>query len=141
MADMYGAVRSNWFKVKDIEAFKTWFKSSVRFGDDIEVWTEQQREGADVVVGFGGVEQYPNAYPMTIPRCNLPLDHPDYDADDCDSYEWDLEAFAAEVREHLQDGEEFRVLAAGNEKLRYVQATHLVITHDSAKFDVLYEGN
>ena len=124
MADMYGAIRSNVFKVKDVEAFTQWFEANVRFGYEIEVWGDA--EG----VAFGAHEQYPNAYPMTVPS-----------EDDDENGEWDLEAFAVEVRKHLLPGEEFRVLAAGNEKLRYVAATHLIITHNKVDFVNLCEGN
>lgn len=129
MSDMYGAVRSNEFKVLDAEAFKKWFSANVSFGSEIEVW-----EHSTNVMCFGGYEQYPSAYPMTV-------EAEDEDEDDFESAEWDLEAFAAEVRKHLQPGEEFRVLAAGNEKLRYVAAGHLIITHTTAVFSNYYEGN
>lgn len=125
MADMYGAVRSNQFRVRNTEAFKQWFEENVLFGNDIQVW--EHDEGTML---FGGYEQYPNAWP------NKP-------AVDDDSYaeHWDLEEFATAVREHLLPGEEFRVLAAGHEKLRYVGATHLTVTHERVTFIDLYEGN
>lgn len=125
MADMYGAVRSNKFKVKDVEVFKEWFKKNVLFGCDIQVWVYSEN-----TVCFGGCEQYPNAYP------NVP-------AVDEDSFvePWDLEEFAEAVREHLLPGEELRVLAAGHKKLRYVGATYLVVTHEKVTFTDLYEGN
>jgi len=58
MADMYGAVRSNIFKVKDPDAFIQWFEENVRFGDDIQIWKED-----DQAVSFGGYEMYPSAWP------------------------------------------------------------------------------
>ena len=119
MADMYGAVRSNVFQVKDVEVFKKWFTEEVRFGHQILLWCDEKG------VSFGGYEQYPSAMPR-MPGEGEP---------------WELESFAAAVREHLQDGEEFRVLAAGHEKLRYVAAGHLVVTADSVTFTDLYEGN
>lgn len=124
MADMYGAIRSNWFKVKNVDKFTKWFNKSVVFGGDIEVFDDQVG-----VVAFGGYEQYPNAYPMRPVKGGE------------DQEEWDLEAFAKAVRKHLLPGEEFRVLAAGNEKLRYVAATHLIVTHDKVTFNDYYEGN
>ena len=122
MADMYGAIRSNWFKVKDAEAFKAWFEENCHFGYEIELWCEDGR------AAFGGYEQYPSAWPR-------------YQDDDEDVYDYDLEYFAELVRVHLEDGEELRVLAAGNEKLRYVNATHLVVTHETVTFSDLTEGN
>ncbi len=35
MADMYGALRSNEFKVKNVKAFQTWFEQYI-FGDNTE---------------------------------------------------------------------------------------------------------
>jgi len=45
------------------------------------------------------------------------------------------------VRPHLFPGEQLRVLAAGHEKLRYVAATHLIVTETSVDYFDLYEGN
>ncbi|MBA4282129.1 hypothetical protein, partial [Ralstonia sp.] len=89
MADMYGAVRSNWFKVKDFDAFQEWFDARVKFGDEIELW-----KGEDGTVAFGGYEQYPSAWP----------NHPPEDSDDEDDtfggdiVQWGLEEFAAQLR-------------------------------------------
>lgn len=125
MSDMYGAVRSNKFKVLDVEAFKEWFEADVKFGDGIEVW-----QYPDNAVAFGGYTMYPSAWPLI----------PGGEDDDADP-EWSLAAFAAAVRLHLAPGEEFRVLACGHEKLRYTAASHLKVTHDSETYTSLYEGN
>lgn len=121
MADMYGAVRSNWFAVKDAEAFEAWFKAECCFGFDVELWSD------DGQYAFGGCEQYPSAWPCYI--------------EDGEAHDYDLEHFAELMRAHLADGAELRVLAAGNEKLRYVAASHLVVTHDAVTFNSLSEGN
>lgn len=129
MADMYGAVRSNDFKVNDAEAFVKWFNESVHFGHEIRLWPVDTNTFV-----FGGYEQYPSAWPCQI------LDDEDPEVDDPNEA-WDLDEFAAELRKHLAPGEEFRVLAAGNEKLRYVAVTHLVISHEKCDYTSLYEGN
>ena len=132
MADMYGAIRSNEFQVKDPKAFKVWFEANVKFGEDIEFWNDYQDPNT---VSFGGHGQYPCAWPNQLSPIT---EDDDYDLDD---EQWDLDELAEEVRKHLCEGQEMRVLAAGHEKLRYVAATHLVISHTSVKFDQLYEGN
>ena len=132
MSDMYGAVRSNWFKVKDPAEFRDWFEANVWFGYEVELWIGRDPANPHLVA-FGGYEQYPSAYPRRL------FDVDDDDADEPDT--WGLDEFAAEIRKRLQDGEEFRVLAAGNEKLRYVSATHLIITATKATFSEYYEGN
>lgn len=121
MADMYGAVRSNWFAVKDPDSFAQWFEKNCYFGDAIELWIEGEK------AAFGGYEQYPNAWPRYV--------------DEDETHDYDLEYFAELIRAHLQDGEAFRVMAAGNEKLRYVAASKLAITQADAAFVDLYEGN
>lgn len=142
MADMHGAVRSNYFKVKDPEAFKAWFDQSVRFGDNIQLFIEPElifdnsnfsaepTEG-DIRCTLAGYEMYPSAFP------GKPQDEDDSDP----STTWDLDDFAAIMRTHLLPDETFRVLAAGNEKLRYVAATHLIITHTKVEFNNYFEGN
>lgn len=132
MSDMYGAIRSNVFKVKDVEAFKAWFTASVTFSDGVQLWTNY----GDDKVAFGGMCQYPNAYPQ------VPAHHAEDEIDsDLEQEDWDLQAFATEVRKHLADGEEFRVLAAGSERLRYVSATHLIVSASKAEFHSYDEGN
>lgn len=121
MADMYGAIRSNWFSVKDPDAFRDWFEETCHFGYDVELWIEDGR------AAFGGYEQYPSAWPRYV--------------EDDETHDYDLEYFAELIRAHLADGEELRVLAAGNEKLRYVAASHLVVSHEAVTFNDLCEGN
>ena len=130
MADMYGAVRSNEFKVIDRPAFVKWFNESVHFGHSVELWADYD-DG--VTVAFGGYEQYPSAWPCQV------LDADDPEVDD-PKEAWGLDEFAVELRKHLAEGEEFRVIAAGHEKLRCVAVTHLTVTHEKCEYTSLYEG-
>lgn len=111
MADMYGAVSSNAFTVKDVEAFKAWF-DGYHFGHDVTlcVHHEELRE-----VHFSGHEQYPSSYPRK------------YDEDTGDYEDMELKQFALELAEHLEEGEVLSVVAGGNEKLRYVSYDQLII--------------
>jgi hypothetical protein len=171
MADMYGAVRSNWFKVKDSAAFRAWFESRVRFGSEIEVWSEgyDGRTGADVVA-FGGYEQYPSAYPMmpgepdvqkrieelhaiatdesidpnARTHANNELENLQLDPEFYmpENAEWDLDAFAAEFRAHLAEPQDVQVIAAGHEKLRYVGCSALFIPKEGKPvFLTVYSDN
>jgi len=119
MADMYGAVCSNVFTVKDVERFKEWFEA-YRFGDQIELFVRE----AERRLSFGGYQQYPSAYPRRF--------------DGNDFIDVDLEAFANELCEHLEPGEVFSVTAGGNEKLRYVSFDQLIIAQEYPK-EPLYE--
>lgn len=131
MADMYGAIRSNEFKVIDRPAFVKWFNESVHFGHNIELWADAD-DG--VTVAFGGYEQCPSAWPCKV------LDANDPEVDDPNEA-WRLHEFAAELCKYLAPGVEFRVLAAGNEKLRYVTVTQLIITHTRCEYNSICEGS
>lgn len=120
MADMYGAVCSNVFTVKDVTQFKDWF-TGYRFGEEIElVLAEGERQ-----VSFGGYEHYPSAFPRRLDADGFPIDA-------------NLEAFARELCEHLEPGEVFSVTAGGHEKLRYVSFDQLIIAQEHPQ-DPLYE--
>ncbi len=111
MADMYGAVSSN----KNVEAFKAWF-DGYHFGEDIELFVnEETRE-----ISFAGYEQYPSACPRR------------YDEEAEDYEEVELEQFAIELAEYLEEGEIFSVVGGGNEKLRYVSYDQLIIANEVA---------
>jgi hypothetical protein len=128
MSDMYGAIRSNVFRVKDVAAFKEWFTAECYFGEEIELWED------DEGVSFGGYEMYPSAYPRMVTE----------DADEIDEVhpEWDLDRFAEEFSAHLIEGEALVVVSGGNEKLRYVAAERLFVDSiGRVTFDSWYAGN
>jgi len=114
MSDMYGAVKSNIFRVKDADKFRVWFNEHVKFGDEIELFAGE----VENTFSFGGYEQYPNAWPR-IPA--------GMDADDPEEVEWGAAAFAAAIRKHLAKGQTFQVVAAGHEKLRYCGAAAFIV--------------
>lgn len=134
MSDMYGTVRSNEFRVRNVEAFKAWF-FKYSFGDEIRVWVDQQNEDGSGTVSFGGEEQYPNAFPMVKI----------YDDDGYieEVEEADLHKFVAELRAHLMPGEIFQVVASGAEKLRYVGFSELLAAEDSknVRFHSVYSDD
>lgn len=120
MADMYGAISSNTFTVKDVEKFKAWFES-YHFGDEVELFVRDEERH----VSFGSYEQYPSAHPRKMDSEGFPEDA-------------DLQVFADELCEHLEPGEVFSVTAGGNEKLRYVSFDQLIIAQEHPK-EPLYE--
>lgn len=141
MADMYGTVLSNEFKVKDVVAFKEWFKKYY-FGDEIEIFEHLESDGFSTI-SFGGSEQYPIAHPRIVvyesytdeELKDLGYDDEDLYPDDTDLciediVDADLETFAEELRHHLIPNEIFYVMAGGSEKLRYVQFQELIIAED-----------
>jgi len=123
MADMYGAVCSNVFQVKDVEKFKEWF-AQYHFGQDIELFVRNEERH----VSFGGYEQYPSSYPRIM------------DEEEDELVEVDLNAFAKELCEHLEPRQIVNVVAGGNEKLRYVSFDQLIIAQehpDSPYFGII----
>lgn len=132
MADMYGAVRSNEFRVKNVEAFRTWF-DKYNFGNEIVFWVDKLNDDGSGTVSFGGEEAYPSAHPS----------YKAYDVDDGvtpnedDYYDIvavpDLDVWADELKAHLADGEVFQVVAGGNEKMRYVAYSELLVAKDLPK--------
>ncbi len=132
MSDMYGAVRSNEFQVKNVEAFKTWFGNYI-FGDATEFWVDKLNDDGSGTVSFGGEEQYPSAYPKfkkyDVDDGLEPNENDYYDIEDVH----DLDGWADELKVHLADGEVFQVVAGGNEKMRYVAYSELLIAKDIEK--------
>lgn len=111
MADMYGAVRSDWFCVKDPDKFRLFF-DKYKFGSEIEIWQNKEDPSC---FAFGGEEQYPSAFPQIETE---------------DGFEdADLEQFCKEMQTHLKENERFVVVAAGNEKLRYVACNVLFVSN------------
>src|SRR5437016_4486460 len=88
MADMYGTLASNWFRVKDVTAFKAWLEKECSFSCDIEF---AQDDGKLLIHGGG---MYPRALPE---RVEATLE----DEDECDAELWDAQKFARALRDHL----------------------------------------
>jgi hypothetical protein len=127
---MYGAIRSNDFRVRNPAEFRRWFEENVTFGQGVELWSDVPRIGASDVFCFGADAQYPMAHPQ----------HPVEDSDS-DQEPWDLDEFAEALRLHLVEGEYLHVVAGGAEKLRYVGFTELLITADVVQWRVAYSDD
>lgn len=132
MADMYGAMRSNEFRVKNVEAFRAWFENYI-FGDETAFWVDKLNDDGSGTVSFGAEEQYPSAYPRfkkyDVEDGLVPDEDDDYDIEGVP----DLDAWAEELKAHLADGEVFQVVAGGNEKMRYVAYSELLVAKDIEK--------
>lgn len=143
MSSMYGAVRSDWFEVRDIEAFKSWFETYVSFGDEIEIFIHPEKKNC---VAFGGYEECPSARP----RCDsdaadtAPKHYVFEDDDDGLYVSWDLDSFADEMREHLVENEQLKVVATCHEGHKgpcYVGAQMLIVTRHEHRFERFSAGN
>lgn len=108
MADMYGSIVSNAFRVKDSAAFRQWF-NGYYFGEGITLHIDN-----DHYAYFAADQQYPCAYPRVM-------------GEEGDTEDADLAAFARELCGHLMEGEIFNLVAGGKEKHNYAAFSQLVI--------------
>lgn len=111
MADWHGGARSNYFKVKDEETFKTWTRSVC----DLGYW---EKGGLFAIYSedeFGG-----------WPSCRY--------MDERDEYE-DID-LVEELAEHLIDGEVAVLMEAGAEKLRYISGYAVAVNNTGKRISV-----
>ena len=108
MANWYGTSRSNYFKVKDEDAFREWAESR-----DLEVFETTQ--GLGIAPSFMSEDGSWPSY--------------DYDED----YEID---FQAELIEHLAEGQVAILMTIGAEKLRYLTGYSVALAWDGRRISV-----
>lgn len=125
MSMVQGLIRSNSFKVKDVKAFKEWFSKNVWYGDNIKIWKD------DESLVFGGYVDHADATPWKIE---------DSSGERWLTNDWELEDFAVEIRKHLADGEELRVIAISHDKLKSVWAEQIIIDETTCETEGFFEG-
>ena len=109
MANWYGTARSNYFKVKDEEAFLEWTESR-----DLEVFE-----------GRGGL------FGVAPSSMSEDGSWPSYDN------EMDAEIdFQAELIEHLAEGQVAILMTIGSEKLRYLTGSSVALAWDGRRISV-----
>lgn len=110
MANYDCCVRTNYFHVKNPDAFRNFMSHVYGSEEDIELWEEKDNDG-NLAFGFGtsgGISGL----------CDV-----DGDTDD-DSYD----LFIGGLQEHLCDNDAVIIMEAGHEKLRYVVGSATVVT-------------
>ena len=119
MADAYGSVKSNPFKVKDFQDFKSSFYSkNFIFGNaDIIIYTDSKEEDGTLVVMGDPDAQYPDVFPT------------DFEINDR------LEEFISLIRNYMVKDEIFCLMAQSNEKLMSQVCSLLIITQEKYKLD------
>lgn len=113
MANYECATRTNYFRVKDPEAFRK-FMSRVYGGCELEVWEEKDTAG-NIQFGFGcydGISGYEPESPET--------------ADDNCDYGYD--EFLEALQQHIAEDDAVIILECGHEKLRYIIASAIIVT-------------
>ena len=107
MANWYGSCRSNYFHVKDVDAFKNWLSQY-----------DAQFIEKDGMVGFYSTDPDSGGLPTRY------VD--DDDLTDCDS---DTISVLDEIQDHLAENEVCIILEVGAEKLRWLSGMGWAIGH------------
>lgn len=121
MANYRCAIRTNYFRVKDPDAFREFMSRVQGWELDPELWEKKSDDGT-LRFGFG-------CYGDIIGYCPEgfgPKDD-DFDPDEC----YDL--FLSELTEHVADDDAILIIEGGNEKLACVVGCVTVITKDGVK--------
>lgn len=124
MANYCCAVRTNYFHVKDPDAFKEFMKKVIASEDGVSVWEEKDKAG-NTVFGFGC---YGSILGVPVHEDGGNEDD-DYDYDD-----YDFDEFVDGLSELVADNDAIIILESGNEKLRYVTGCALVITSTGSEY-------
>lgn len=116
MANYNCCVRTNYFHVKDPDAFRSFMCRVYGTEDDVELWEVKDHDG-NLVFGFGtngGISGL----------CDV--DEEDND----DSYD----LFIDGLQEHLCDDDAAIILEVGHEKLRYIVGSATVVTKKHCEY-------
>ena len=120
MADAYGSVKSNSFKIKNRVDFIHWFNNSnLTFGNaEIEIYVDkEENDGTSITMGNPDA-QFPDAIPIDIREDQERLDD-----------------FIYKIRKHMVKDEIFCLMAQSNEKLMSQVCSLLIITQEKYKLD------
>lgn len=113
MANWYGTSRSNYFAVKDLEAFKAALKPF-----ELEIVTSDRHEGLVAVLAETDDGGFPSYY---------------VDEDDGDLVDVDIVAL---ITEHLADGHVCVLQSVGAEKLRYLTGWAVAFNNKGESIEV-----
>lgn len=118
MANYECAMRTNYFHVKDADAFREFMKRVVADEDRVDLWEEKDQNG-NPIFGFG-------CYGSIIGVRSQNADDEDDDLD--------YDVFVDELAQHVAIDDAAIILTSGHEKLRYLTGTALVVTRNEQKF-------
>lgn len=117
MANYECVMRSNYFHVKDPDAFRKFME---RVCGGVELWEEQDNAG-NLVFGFGAYGGFGWINP------------PEDKAED-EPYDGDYDTFIIELQEHIAEDDAVIIMEAGHEKMRYVVGSAVIVTHTEIEF-------
>lgn len=122
MANYNCVVRTNYFHVKDVEAFTRMMDQVVGSVDEVKLWEETDQDG-NPVFAFG-------CYSEIEGLPNDTCEDDEYGCIDDDSYEHFIDG----LKKCIADNDAVIVMEAGNEKLRYVVGSAIIITSSDTKY-------
>ena len=117
MANYNCVVRTNYFHVKDVEAFKRMMDQVVGSEDEVSLWEENDQEENPIFAFgcYGGIAGLPN--------------ESDDEIDD-DSYN----RFTDELQKCVAENDAVIIMESGHEKIRYVTGSAFIITSNATKY-------
>lgn len=121
MANYYASTRTNYFSVKDPDAFVKFMKTVVASDDRVDVWSKTDISGKQLF-GFG-------CYGSILGvKCPNDEDEEGWDED------YDYDEFVAGLSRHVAKGDAVIVIESGGEKLRYLVGSALIVTEDGSDY-------
>ena len=118
MASYTCAVRTNYFHVKDEEAFRAFAEKLCCNEGDIEVWEDKDKSGK-TVFGFGCLSTF----------CGIHSDSADAENPD-EAYD----RFVEEIQKLIAEDDAVIIFEIGREKLNYLNGLAMVITTKEQKY-------
>lgn len=120
MANYMSTTRTNYFRVKDPEAFRTFMATVEGTEGSVELWEEKDNNG-NLVFGFG-------TYGSLSGICDVGEAGTDVTS------EPDYEEFINGLQDHVAEDDAVIILEAGNEKLRYVVGSATIVTSRDCEY-------
>ena len=124
MADYFAAIRTNYFSVKDEDAFRELIRSVIA-EDGVHLFEEPQPDGS-IKFGFG---------------CYGTINGICVDPDDDGYCDDEIDCFFDALQKLVCEDDAIIIMEAGHEKLRYVAGLNTVITHTAIQSVSLSEAS
>ncbi len=115
MANYTCTTRTNYFHVKDPDAFRSFFQRVYGSEGCIELWEEKDADG-NLMFGFGSYGGIAGLRNSTDDEDMLTADTTSYDE------------FIGGLQEHVAENDAVIILEAGHEKLRYIVGAATILT-------------
>lgn len=126
MANYNCMIRTNYFRVKDEDAFRQLMSKVQGYEDAVHLFEEKTKDGQHTLFGFG-------AY------CNIIGVIDDADIDEDGDYDDDeaYQKFVSGLQECVAEDDAIIIMESGHEKLRYVVGdAHIITSKDECYMNV-----